>query len=159
MTQTKLKKILEQHAIWLETGGKKGVRVDLRRADLRWVDLRRADMQGANLRDAKLRRADMRWADMRWADLRDAKLQGADTQSTNIYTFQLTRHFGYYHEGYVRIGCEGRSLSYWLKHYKKIAKKHGYSDSKTKVYGIMFKALKGMFGAKLGNQYKHVDEE
>lgn len=44
MTEEELKKILEDHELWLETSGKKGMRAELRRANLE-----RADLYGANL--------------------------------------------------------------------------------------------------------------
>lgn len=52
MEKTDLKKILEEHTLWLN--GEGGNQADLRRADLRGVDLRGADLRGADLRGANL---------------------------------------------------------------------------------------------------------
>ena len=67
MEKTDLKKILEEHTLWLN--GEGGNQADLRGADLRGADLRGADLRGADLSGA-----DLRWADLREADLRGANL-------------------------------------------------------------------------------------
>ena len=97
MKSEKLKIILAQHVLWLNSNG--GEKADLREAelqgaelqgaDLREADLREADLQGANLRGANLRWADLREADLRGADLREAdlrwaELQGADLQDADL---------------------------------------------------------------------------
>ena len=64
MEQARLDKILEQHKLWLKTGGAEG-----ERANLRSANLRSADLSSANLRSADLRSADLRSADLRSADL------------------------------------------------------------------------------------------
>ena len=76
MKSEKLKIILAQHVLWLNSNG--GERADLRRADLRGANLRGADLREADLRGADLRGADLRGADLRWANLRGADLRGAD---------------------------------------------------------------------------------
>ena len=87
-----LKKILEEHLLWLN--GKGGRRADLRDANLCDADLRGANLRGANLRGADLRDADLsganlfganlRGADLRDADLSDADLSGADLRDANL---------------------------------------------------------------------------
>ena len=72
-----LKKILEEHLLWLN--GKGG-----RRADLRDANLCDADLRGANLCDADLRGANLRGANLRGADLRDADLSGANLFGANL---------------------------------------------------------------------------
>ena len=67
MKSEKLKIILAQHVLWLNSNGGE------------MADLRDADLRGADLRDA-----DLRWADLRWADLRDADLRGAELQMANL---------------------------------------------------------------------------
>ncbi len=67
MKSEKLKIILAQHVMWLNSNG--GKRANLRGADLREADLRGADLLEANLREANLRGADLREADLRGADL------------------------------------------------------------------------------------------
>ena len=87
MNMTKLKKILELHAKWLEgeEGGKKAnfnhaeLRgVDLEGANLRYANLSEADLEGANLSCADLRDASLEEADLSRADLRDANFEGAN---------------------------------------------------------------------------------
>ena len=82
-----LKKILEEHLLWLN--GKGGSRANLRNADLRCADLRRAnlcdaDLSGADLRCANLRNADLRNADLCGANLCDADLSGADLRNADL---------------------------------------------------------------------------
>ena len=64
MNKAKLDKILDNHKLWLSSGGKKGERANLRSANLRYADLRSADLRYANLRSADLRYADLRYADL-----------------------------------------------------------------------------------------------
>ncbi len=102
MDQQTLRKILDDHQLWLESGreqGKKayllgadliganllGARLqaailegaDLRGADLRGADLQEVDLRGAGLQEANLRGADLWRADLRGANLRGVKLEGA----------------------------------------------------------------------------------
>ena len=73
MNVTKLKVILDQHKLWIESDA------DGKRANFRGADLRGADLRGANLRDA---------------DLRDADLQGANLEGA---TFDLNfKKVGYF---------------------------------------------------------------
>ena len=62
MTESDIKKTLEEHICWLNDEGG-------RRADLRWADLRGANLRGANLRRANLSGADLSRADLRGANL------------------------------------------------------------------------------------------
>ena len=121
-------------------------RADLRRADLYGADLvgailRGADLRGADLRGAYLYGADLRGADLVGADLRRADLYGADLFNTNIISFQLGKHFGFYHEGMVKIGCKSDSLENWLKDFEEVGKKEDYSDQEIKLYGLQLKLL------------------
>ena len=87
-----LKKILDEHLLWLN--GEGGSRADLSGADLSGAnlfganlsdaDLRGADLRGANLRGANLRGADLRCANLRGADLRGADLSGADLRGADL---------------------------------------------------------------------------
>ena len=82
-----LKKILDEHLLWLN--GEGGSRADLHNADLSNADLfganlRGANLFGANLRDADLRNADLSCANLRNADLRNADLSGADLRCANL---------------------------------------------------------------------------
>ena len=60
MESEKLKIILAQHVLWLNSKG--GEMANLLEADLLEADLRRADLRGANLRGADLRDADLDFA-------------------------------------------------------------------------------------------------
>ena len=87
MNENELKKILDEHKLWLEGMG--GQRADLSWADLRGADLRGVDISeanriGANLSWANLSGANLRWADLHGADLRGADLYGADLRVANL---------------------------------------------------------------------------
>ena len=67
MTEERLKKVLEHHALWLKTRfeiEKKGERANLSGADLSGADLIGANLRGANLSSANLSSADLRGADL-----------------------------------------------------------------------------------------------
>ena len=77
MTESDIKKTLEEHICWLNDEG--GRRADLSGANLRWADLsgadlREADLSGANLSGANLSGANLSGADLRGANLREANL-------------------------------------------------------------------------------------
>jgi len=114
MNKKELQQILEEHKKWLSntTTGK--------RADLMGADLRGADLESANLR---------------CADLRGADLRGADLSHTCVVGFQLCRWFGFMHGDYVKIGCEGHPLCYWLENYKEIGKTNKYTDDEISIIG------------------------
>ena len=87
-----LKKILDEHLLWLN--GEGGSRADLSGADLSGANLfganlsganlRGADLSGANLSGADLSDADLRGADLSGANLRGADLSGADLSCANL---------------------------------------------------------------------------
>lgn len=62
MTESDIKKTLEEHICWLNDEG--GRRADLSEANLRRANLRRANLSGADLRRADLRRADLSEANL-----------------------------------------------------------------------------------------------
>lgn len=70
---------LDQHRLWVESGGTQGARADLSGARL--VD---ADLTGANLQGAQLQKANLRGADLSMANLRNANLVEADLRETNL---------------------------------------------------------------------------
>ncbi len=118
-----LKKILEEHLLWLN--GKGGRRANLRGADLRGANLRGADLRGANLRgadlrganlcDANLRGADLRGAnlcdanlcdaDLRGADLRGANLRGADLCNANLSRASMDQMIWDIHTAFYPLQC------------------------------------------------------
>jgi len=94
MNKEELKKVLDDHAKWLNNG--RGERADLRGADLRGANFGGADLEGANLGRADLRRADLEGvnlgrADLRGADLEGANLRGADLRGADLEGANLGR--------------------------------------------------------------------
>ena len=80
---------LDQHRLWLETGGKEGIRGDLSGVNLAGSDLTGVNLQGAHLNKTVLRGADLSMANLRGAsfveaDLRDANLLGAEFSGANL---------------------------------------------------------------------------
>ena len=87
-----LKKILDEHLLWLN--GEGGSRADLRNADLSnanlfGANLRDANLFGANLRDADLRNADLSNANLSNANLFGANLRGANLRGANLFGANL----------------------------------------------------------------------
>src|SRR4030081_322675 len=79
-----LAEILDQHKIWVESGGESGVK-----ADLCGVNLAHADLTGVNLQGAFLNKANFRGADLSLANLRGASLVQADLRDTNLLGTEL----------------------------------------------------------------------
>ena len=87
-----LKKILDEHLLWLNGEGGSGA--NLFGANLRGANLRGADLFGANLRNADLSNADLFGANLRGANLfganlRDADLRNADLSNANLSNANL----------------------------------------------------------------------
>jgi len=142
MGQQELDEIIKKHKMWLE-GYKKGMKADLREADLR-----RADLRGANLRGANLERADLEGANLYGANLEGADLYGADLYGTSVISFQLGKHFGFYHEGYLRIGCIGHDLKHWLENIESIGQKNNYTKEEIELYKAQIELIKKFKGKK-----------
>jgi hypothetical protein len=81
-----IKAILEQHKLWVESGGARGVR-----ANLYGADLASADLTGANLYGADLASADLTRANLSGAFLYSAYLTGANLRDANLTRADLTR--------------------------------------------------------------------
>src|ERR1700719_3498838 len=84
-----LAEILDQHKIWVESGGESGVKADLcgvnlSHSDLTGVNLEGAFIQRANLIGADLSMANLRGASLVQADLRDANLLGTELRGANL---------------------------------------------------------------------------
>ena len=164
MDREELQAILEKHKLWLNSSDKEGERANLRGAGLQGVDLRgadlggadlqeadlqraylqRADLQGANLRGADLQGADLREADLWGADLEGAYLRGADLNfCSDIISFTLGKHFGFAQlsTGYVKIGCEGHSISDWLENVEQIGQANNYTNEQLWLYKKMLKLI------------------
>src|SRR5271170_7875399 len=79
-----LAEILDQHKIWVETGGESGVK-----AELSGVNLSHSDLTGVNLEGAFLQRANLIGADLSMANLRGASLVQADLRQANLLGTEL----------------------------------------------------------------------
>src|SRR5229473_1129311 len=79
-----LAEILDQHKIWVESGGESGSK-----ADLCGVNLAHADLTGVNLQGAFLNKANFRGADLSLGNLRGASLVQADLRDTNLLGTEL----------------------------------------------------------------------
>src|SRR5438477_5407288 len=79
-----LASILDQHRIWVESGGEAGTK-----ADLCGANLENADLTGVNLQGAFLQRANLRGADLSMANLRHASLVQADLCNANLLGAEL----------------------------------------------------------------------
>ncbi len=137
-SKEELEQILEQHRIWLTSGGSEGRKADLSEADLNKADLRWADLRWANLRKADLSKADLSYANLSEADLREADLTGADIQNIKnkyILTFQAGKHFAYFCDGFVKIGCITNTVDWWRENYKRVGEHHKYSEVEISRYG------------------------
>ena len=79
-----LAEVLDQHKIWVESGGESGVK-----ADLCGANLAKADLTGVNLQGAHLHKVNFRGADLSIANLRGASLVQADLRDTNLLGTEL----------------------------------------------------------------------
>ena len=89
-----IKHIIEQHALWLETGGKEGSRANLTHANLACenltrVNLTRANLYGANLTRANLTHAKLDFSNLDSANLYGAKLDFSNLEGANLYGANL----------------------------------------------------------------------
>lgn len=79
-----LAEILDQHKMWVESGGESG-----NKADLCGVNLAHADLTGVNLEGAFLQRANLTGADLSMANLRGASLVQANLRNANLLGTEL----------------------------------------------------------------------
>jgi uncharacterized protein YjbI with pentapeptide repeats len=79
-----LAEVLDQHRIWVESGGESGCK-----ADLCGVNLAKTDLTGVNLQGATLHRTNLAGADLSMANLRGASLVQADLRDTNLLGTEL----------------------------------------------------------------------
>jgi len=79
-----LAEILDQHKLWVESGGESGSK-----ADLCCVNLANADLTGVNLQGAFLHKANLSGADLSMANLRGASLVQADLRNSNLLGTEL----------------------------------------------------------------------
>jgi uncharacterized protein YjbI with pentapeptide repeats len=76
--------VLDQHKLWVESGGESG-----RRADLSGINLANADLTGVNLRGAVLDKAKLQGADLSMANLRGASLVQANLRDAILLGTEL----------------------------------------------------------------------
>ena len=88
MTESKLRRILEEHEKWL-ANVPTGKRADLHCADLRGANLCNANLRGGNLFNADLSNADLSNADLSDAALSNANLLDANLRDANLYNASL----------------------------------------------------------------------
>ncbi len=79
-----LAEILDQHKMWVESGGESGAK-----ADLSGANLANADLTGVNLQGAVLNKANLSGADLSMANLRGASFVQADLRNTNLLGTEL----------------------------------------------------------------------
>ena len=84
-----LAEILDQHKIWVESGGESGAKADLSGVNLASADLTGVNLQGATLTKVNLAGADLSMANLRGAhlvhaDLRNATLLGTELRGANL---------------------------------------------------------------------------
>jgi uncharacterized protein YjbI with pentapeptide repeats len=79
-----LAQILDEHKMWVESGGEAGTK-----ADLTGANLAGADLTGVNLQDAILTKANLAGADLSMANLRGANLVHADLHDATLLGTEL----------------------------------------------------------------------
>src|ERR1700720_935848 len=84
ISMLELAEVLDQHRLWVESGGETGAK-----ADLCGVNLAKADLTGVNLQGASLQRVNLAGADLSMANLRGAALVQADLRDTNLLGAEL----------------------------------------------------------------------
>ena len=84
MTKEELKKILDDHRLWLDSDGEEGKCADLSYTDLFHVNLAYANLAYANLAYAYLSHADLSHADLSYADLSNADLYNVNLSNTKL---------------------------------------------------------------------------
>ncbi|QPB12349.1 pentapeptide repeat family protein [Providencia phage PSTCR6] len=135
MNTNELRKILDEHKIYVESFGENGSKADLSCADLSGANLGSvnltganlsgADLSGAYLRNANLTCANLSCADLSCADLRYANLRNANLTFANLSGADLPDHT-YVIMGeeypititngeYLRAGCQNHSIEDWRK--------------------------------------------
>ncbi|MBL3522830.1 pentapeptide repeat-containing protein [Serratia plymuthica] len=141
MNATELRKILDEHKVWLTS-----LRASGSRANLCGANLCGANLCGANLRGANLCGADLRGANLRGADLRGADLCGANLPD-HTFVIMGEPYFLQISNGeYVRAGCQNHTVEEWRKFSKRdIAEMDG--KKALKFYPRLLKIIDFYLGA------------
>ncbi|WP_318558329.1 pentapeptide repeat-containing protein [Providencia stuartii] len=144
MNKDELRKIIDEHKVYVEHFGESGSKADLIDADLTGADLTGAnlidadltgadltganltgaDLTGANLTGANLTGADLIDADLTGADLTGADLTGADLTGANLpeHTYVIMGEeypITITNGEYLRAGCQNHSIEDWRKFTKR----------------------------------------
>ena len=98
-----INQIIEQHALWLDTGGEEGSR-----ANLNGANLTRANLDGANLT-----RANLDGANLYGANLNGANLYGASGNLNNLKSVFCDTYPVTYTAEVMQIGCQCHKLEDW----------------------------------------------
>ena len=86
-----INKIIEQHALWLDTNGEEGSRANLTRANLDGANLNGVNLHGANLNGVNLHGANLNGANLNGANLSRANLTRANLTHAKLTHANLTR--------------------------------------------------------------------
>ena len=103
-----IKQIIEQHALWLNTGGKEGSRANLTHANLTC-----ANLCGANLTRANLTHANLTHANLDGVNLHGANLNGASGNLNNLKSVFCDTYPVTYTAEVMQIGCQCHKLEDW----------------------------------------------
>ncbi|MDR5618324.1 pentapeptide repeat-containing protein [Arsenophonus sp.] len=103
MNKDELRKILDEHKVYIESFGKNGSKANLCGANLREANLQEADLREANLFGANLREANLREADLFGANLPDHTF----VIMGETYPIMITNG------EYLRAGCQHHSVEKW----------------------------------------------
>jgi len=90
MSQEELDQVLQQHELWVESGGVQGARADLSRINLSHAHLSGAQLSYADLSCAQLAGANLTCADLSGAQLSGAWLYEADLSGADLSHVDLT---------------------------------------------------------------------
>ncbi|HGJ5874728.1 MAG TPA: pentapeptide repeat-containing protein [Arsenophonus apicola] len=113
MNNDELRKILDEHKVWVDSMGKNGRKANLWGANLIRADLQGADLQGANLWEANLIRADLQGANLQGANLQGANLIRADLPDHTFMIMGETYPITITNGEYLRAGCQHHSVEKW----------------------------------------------
>jgi hypothetical protein len=126
----------------LEDGVKNGISFNY--AKLNDAQLNNAELNNAQLNNVKLNNAQLNAAELNNAKLNNAQLNYAELNNAQGKVFYIA-YFGHHHciatATHISIGCERHTVKYWLKNYKEIGLKYGYSKSELTMYGAWIKTV------------------
>jgi len=136
---------------------------DLSGANLANAYLSRTNLSDAYLFDANLYNANLYNANLSRTNLSDAYLSDANLSNANlsnanlyradllkiknkfIFTFQIGKHFAYYCDGFIKIGCKCLTIDEWIERGREIGLGNNYSEEEIKNYIKAIEFIKGNF--------------